>query len=96
MYAAARGRAFLKNQITSDELVLLPLRGENLSKYLQIKAADGYGVLFSLAELDSSFTSKVVILADKMEGKPIPKGKGPFRIIVPDERKPARSILEGK
>jgi hypothetical protein len=29
-----------------------------------------------------------------MEGKPIPKGKGPFRMIVSDERRPAISILE--
>src|SRR5678815_3640828 len=29
------------------------LHGENLSKYLLVKCADGYKVLFSLAELDS-------------------------------------------
>lgn len=34
------------------------LRGENLSKYLLVKCADDYEVLFSLAELDSSFTNK--------------------------------------
>jgi len=70
------------------------LRGENLSKYLIVKAVDGYEVLFSLAELDSSFTDRVIILADQMEGKPLPNGKGPFRIIVPDEKKPARCIFE--
>lgn len=67
------------------------LRGEHLSKYVVIKCADGYEVLFSLAELDSSFTDRVVILAYETEGKPIPAGKGPFRIIVPGEKKPARS-----
>ncbi|MDR6562718.1 MULTISPECIES: hypothetical protein [unclassified Arcicella] len=35
------------------------LKGENLSKYHIVKAADGYEVLFSLAELDASFTDKV-------------------------------------
>lgn len=70
------------------------LHGENLAKYLLVKAADGYQVLFSLAELDSSFTDRVVILADQMEGGPIPSGKGPFRIIIPGERKPARCAFE--
>lgn len=68
------------------------LRGENMSKYLLIKSADGYKVLFSLAELDSAFTNRVVILADKVDGQPLPDGKGPFRMVVPGEKKPARWI----
>lgn len=70
------------------------LRGENLTKYLLVKCADGYQVVFSLAELDSSFTNRVVILADESEGKPLPIAKGPFRLIVPDEKKPARSSFQ--
>ncbi|MBS1565853.1 MAG: molybdopterin-dependent oxidoreductase [Bacteroidetes bacterium] len=70
------------------------LRGENLSKYLLVKCADGYEVVFSLAELDSSFTDRVVVLADEMEGKPLPAGKGPFRLVVPGEKKPARSSFQ--
>lgn len=70
------------------------LRGENLTKYLLVKCADGYEVLFSLAELDSSFTDRVVILADQIDGKAIPEGRGPFRLIVPDEKAPARSSFE--
>lgn len=70
------------------------LRGEQLSKYLLVKCADGYEVLFSLAELDSSFTDRVVILADKLENGPLPDGKGPFRLVVPGEKKPARSSFQ--
>lgn len=70
------------------------LRGENLSKYVLVRCADNYEVLFSLAELDSSFTDRVVILADETEGKPLPDGKGPFRLIVPGEKKPARSGMQ--
>lgn len=70
------------------------LRGENLSKYLLVKGADGYEVIFSLAELDSSFTNKVVILADQQDGKELPIGKGPFRIVVEGEKKPARCVFE--
>lgn len=70
------------------------LRGENLAKYLLVKCADGYQVVFSLAELDSSFTDRVVILADQEEGKPLPAGIGPYRLIVPGEKKPARNCFQ--
>lgn len=70
------------------------LRGENLAKYVLVTCADNYQVVFSLAELDSSFTDRVVILADQMEGKPLPAGVGPFRIIVPGEKKPARNCFQ--
>ena len=72
------------------------LRGKNLAKYLLVSCADGYQVVFSLAELDSDFTDRVVILADQMEGKPLPDGIGPFRIVVPGEKKPARNCFQVK
>jgi hypothetical protein len=70
------------------------LRGKNLTKYMLVKCADGYEVLFSLAELDSSFTDRTVIIADESEGKPLPLEKGPFRLIVPGEKKPARCSFQ--
>jgi DMSO/TMAO reductase YedYZ molybdopterin-dependent catalytic subunit len=70
------------------------LRGENLAKYVLVTCADNYQVVFSLAELDSSFTDRVVILADQIEGKPLPAGTGPFRIVVPGEKKPARNCFQ--
>lgn len=70
------------------------LRGENLTKYMLVKCTDGYEVLFSLAELDSSFTDRTIILADQLEGGPLPAGKGPFRLVVPGEKKPARSSFQ--
>lgn len=70
------------------------LRGKNLTKYMMAKCADGYEVLFSLAELDTAFTNKMAILADESEGKPLPAGKGPFRLVMPGEGKPARSCFQ--
>ena len=70
------------------------LRGENLTKYLLVRCADGYELVFSLAELDSSFTDRRVIIADQLDGKPLPAGRGPFRLIVPGEKKPARSSFQ--
>jgi DMSO/TMAO reductase YedYZ molybdopterin-dependent catalytic subunit len=68
------------------------LRGENLTKYVLVEASDGYQVTFALAELDSDFTDRQIILADKIDGKPLAPGDGPFRIIVQDEKKPARCM----
>lgn len=70
------------------------LKGENLTKYMMVRASDGYEVLFSLAELDPVFTNRVIILADKKDGKPLADGIGPFRLVVPDENRPARSVHE--
>jgi DMSO/TMAO reductase YedYZ molybdopterin-dependent catalytic subunit len=70
------------------------LRGKNMTKYVLVSCADGYKVVFSLAELDSAFTDRVVILADQMEGKPLPPANGPFRIIVPGDKRPARDCFQ--
>jgi arsenic resistance protein ArsH len=70
------------------------LRGKNMAKYLLVSCADGYQVLFSLAELDSSITDRVVILADHEEGKPLAAGVGPFKLIVPGEKRPARNCFQ--
>ncbi|HEX9514045.1 MAG TPA: molybdopterin-dependent oxidoreductase [Puia sp.] len=68
------------------------LRGKNMAKYLLVKAGDGYEVVFSLPELDTAFTDRVIILADLVDGSPLPANKGPFQIVVPGEKKPARWI----
>ncbi|MDB4923808.1 molybdopterin-dependent oxidoreductase [Mucilaginibacter sp.] len=70
------------------------LRGENLTKFVQVEASDGYQVVFALAELDKDFTDRMIILADKVDGKPLLPADGPFRIIVQDEKKPARCIKQ--
>ena len=44
------------------------LRGENLAKYVLVKAADGYEVLFVLPELDPEFATRTIILADTVDG----------------------------
>ena len=68
------------------------LRGINLTKFVSVGASDGYRVVFALAELDKDFTDRAIILATKIDNKPLPDGDGPFRIIVQDEKRPARCI----
>jgi DMSO/TMAO reductase YedYZ molybdopterin-dependent catalytic subunit len=70
------------------------LRGENLTKYLLVKAADGYQVLFALPELDPLFATRTILVADRVDGQPLPAGVGPYRLVVPGEKRPARWIRE--
>jgi hypothetical protein len=55
-----------------------------------VEAADGYRVLFSIAELDAKFTDRTVIVADQKDGQLLPASEGPYRLIVPGEKRPAR------
>lgn len=70
------------------------LRGKNLTKYIVVKAADGYAVVFALPELDPAFATRTILLADKVDGAALPAETGPYRVIVPDEKKPARWIRQ--
>jgi hypothetical protein len=72
------------------------LRRTALTVYLLIEAQDGYQVLFTLPELDALFTEKVVLLADRRDGKPLSEKEGPLRIVVPDEKRQARWIRQVK
>ena len=68
------------------------LRGPAMASYLLAEAADGYWVIFSLAELDSGILDSDVIVADTMDGAPLGAKQGPFRLVAPHEKKPARWV----
>jgi DMSO/TMAO reductase YedYZ molybdopterin-dependent catalytic subunit len=68
------------------------LRGQAMATYVLVEAADNYRVLFSLAEFNSSFQDSEIIVADTMDGAPIPGALGPFRLIAPHEKRPARWV----
>lgn len=70
------------------------LRGNNLAKYVLFKASDGYEVLFSLPEIDPEFSDKVILLAYEVDGKPLALSEGPFRLVVPQDKKHARWIRQ--
>ena len=61
-----------------------------------IEAVDGYRVVFSLAELDPALTDRIILVADSKDGQPLPSREGPFRIIVPGEKIPARWVRQVK
>jgi DMSO/TMAO reductase YedYZ molybdopterin-dependent catalytic subunit len=68
------------------------LRGAAMTTYVVVQAADGYRVLFSLAELDSSFLDSEVIVADTLDGAPLSGDEGPYEIVAPHDKRPGRWI----
>jgi hypothetical protein len=66
------------------------LRGARACDVVVVDAADGYRTAFALLEIDPSTTEKFVLLADKKYGKPLHDKEGPFRLVVPDEKRPVR------
>jgi hypothetical protein len=72
------------------------LRGPGLRAIVIITATDGYKVVFTVAETDPAFNDRLILLADKKDGKPLPEKEGPFRIVVPSEKRPARWIRNVK
>jgi DMSO/TMAO reductase YedYZ molybdopterin-dependent catalytic subunit len=68
------------------------LRGRAMASYVIAEAEDGYRVVFSLAELDSGILESEVIVADTMDGAPLVAQQGPFRLVAPHEKRPARWV----
>lgn len=66
-------------------------RKEALTSYLVASGADGYSVVLSLAEVDSTFHAGQIIVADERDGQPLGK-YGPFQLIVPGDSRPARWV----
>jgi DMSO/TMAO reductase YedYZ molybdopterin-dependent catalytic subunit len=68
------------------------LRVTSMATCVLAEAADGYRVVFSLAELDSGIADSEVIVADTMDGSPLGDKLGPFRLVAPHEKRPARWV----
>jgi DMSO/TMAO reductase YedYZ molybdopterin-dependent catalytic subunit len=68
------------------------MRGAAMATYLLAEASDGYRVLFSLPELDPDFTDAQVLVADTLDGAPLGPNAGPLRLVVPQDKRPARWI----
>ncbi len=70
------------------------LRARDLALFLVVEAADHYRAVFALPELDHAFTDRVVLLADRRDGKPLAPNEGPLHLVVPDEKRPARWVRQ--
>jgi hypothetical protein len=61
---------------------------------LLVVAADGYRVVLSAGELDSTLTGRVILLVDRQDGAPLSPKDGPWRVFVPGDRRPARWVRQ--
>jgi hypothetical protein len=67
-------------------------RGIAVSSYVEATGSDGYSAAFSLAEIDPNFHSGEIIVADTMNGKPLDAKSGPFKMVVTEDKRPARWV----
>ena len=70
------------------------MKGKRMASCLLVEAADGYSVVLALPELDPAFTDKQVVLAFLKNGKPLDDKEGPYRIVIPDEKRMARWVRQ--
>jgi hypothetical protein len=68
------------------------MKGKRLANCLLVEAADGYRAVIALPELDPAFTDKQVVLAFLRDGKPLSEKEGPYRVIIPEEKRMARWV----
>jgi DMSO/TMAO reductase YedYZ molybdopterin-dependent catalytic subunit len=68
------------------------LRGPALAGYVLASASDGYQVVFSIGELDPEMTDGQYLLADTANGKPLFGENGAFRLVIPTDKRGARSV----
>lgn len=70
------------------------IRGEYLSWVVVVDAADGYRAVYALAEFDPAFTPDRALLVDTRDGKPLAASEAPLRIVLPEEKRPARWVRQ--
>jgi hypothetical protein len=70
------------------------LKGKQLAAVLVVEAADRYRVAMALPELDPAFTEKQVLLVFLRNGKALDAKEGPYRILIPEEKRMARWVRQ--
>lgn len=68
------------------------LRGAALAKYIVAAGSDGYKVVLSVGEIDPELHPGQVLVADSMNGVPLDTKLGPFRLVVSEDKRPARCV----
>jgi hypothetical protein len=68
------------------------VHGKALSEYVVATGSDGYKAVLALAEIEPDFHPGDVLVADTMNGKPLDAKAGPFKLVVTEDKHPARSV----
>ena len=70
------------------------IHGLVLAQAVLATAADGYQAVYALPEIDPDFASQTILLADHRDGQLLDAAHGPYQVIVPLEKKPARWVRQ--
>ncbi len=70
------------------------IKGRELATVVRVSARDGYQVVVSLAETDAVTRAAKMIVADREAGAPLKAEEGPFRLVIEDDLRPARSARQ--
>ena len=70
------------------------IHGPVLAEAVLATAADGYQAVFALPEIDADFSPQTILLASSRDGQPLPPHDGPYQLVVPLEKKPARWVRQ--
>jgi hypothetical protein len=68
------------------------LRGKRTPTVAIFEATDGYRVVLSLLEIDPSTTDRLAVVADEQDGTPLDARLGPYRLVIPGDKREVRWI----
>jgi hypothetical protein len=66
------------------------LRGKGLRLAVVAHCRDHYDIVYALAEFDDAFNGRTILLVDRQDGQALPDALGPYRLVVPGDKRPAR------
>jgi len=66
------------------------LRGKGLTLRVVIEASDGYRVVLALSDLDPTLGGRQVLVANRVDGRPLPPSEAPFRLLIAGDERPSR------
>jgi hypothetical protein len=70
------------------------LRGPLLATYVLAEAKDGYRVIYSIGEVDPDIGNALILVANKKNGEPLSGSEGPYRFVLPQDKRGARWIRQ--
>ncbi len=70
------------------------IKNQSLRKAVVVVARDGYRVVFSAGELHPDFGATDAVLAWSRDGQPLAADRGPFQLVLRNDRRPARSLYQ--
>jgi hypothetical protein len=68
------------------------LKGPKAGTIAVFEAADGYKIALTLLDFDPATTDSVVLVATARDGKPLDEKEGPYRLVIPSDKRPIRWI----